>query len=241
MYEVVPDYYYEFKCIAEKCKHTCCAGWEIDIDEKSLNRYKNDRLDYICEGEYPHFILDENERCPYLTENNLCRLIIENGEDYLCQICTDHPRFRNYWETITETGLGLCCEAAAELILLRKQPFKLITANGEDIRVVYDSLPEDEQYLWRVRDELLDKALLIEDNMSARLYEYLVFRHLADALYDGMLEERIMFIEKCYDDIVSRWNETDSVYEKLEIARAYSEEYEYDTDFINNYLNSIMT
>ena len=40
MREYVLSYYNNFKCIAEKCKHTCCAGWEIDIDEQSLNNYK---------------------------------------------------------------------------------------------------------------------------------------------------------------------------------------------------------
>ena len=37
----VPDYYGKFKCIAEKCKHNCCIGWEIDIDSQSLEKYKS--------------------------------------------------------------------------------------------------------------------------------------------------------------------------------------------------------
>lgn len=31
----VPDYYPAFRCIAERCRHTCCAGWEIDIGGES--------------------------------------------------------------------------------------------------------------------------------------------------------------------------------------------------------------
>ena len=26
----VPSYYKDFKCIADKCRHSCCIGWEID-------------------------------------------------------------------------------------------------------------------------------------------------------------------------------------------------------------------
>ena len=26
-----PKYYNEFKCIADKCTHSCCVGWEIDM------------------------------------------------------------------------------------------------------------------------------------------------------------------------------------------------------------------
>ena len=35
-----PDYYKEFKCIADRCEATCCAGWQIVVDEESLARYK---------------------------------------------------------------------------------------------------------------------------------------------------------------------------------------------------------
>ena len=36
----VPDYYEEFSCIASRCKDSCCAGWEIDIDEESYEYYR---------------------------------------------------------------------------------------------------------------------------------------------------------------------------------------------------------
>ena len=36
MLTVYPDYYSAFRCIAGACKHSCCIGWEIDIDEESL-------------------------------------------------------------------------------------------------------------------------------------------------------------------------------------------------------------
>ena len=36
-----PSYYKDFKCIADKCAHNCCIGWEIDIDEISLEKYKS--------------------------------------------------------------------------------------------------------------------------------------------------------------------------------------------------------
>lgn len=40
MKRVVPDYYADFACIAGACRHTCCVGWEIDIDPDSLRRYR---------------------------------------------------------------------------------------------------------------------------------------------------------------------------------------------------------
>lgn len=122
---IVPDYYKNFKCIAEKCKNSCCIGWEIDLDSETLVMYLNilgkwrDKFkkSIAFEDEPPHFINDKKGRCPFLNENGLCDIITELGEDALCQICYDHPRFHNHFSDRIEMGLGLCCEAAAELIL----------------------------------------------------------------------------------------------------------------------------
>ena len=38
---LTPDYYNKFTCIADKCPDNCCRGWEIDIDEDTLDYYKD--------------------------------------------------------------------------------------------------------------------------------------------------------------------------------------------------------
>lgn len=134
MLRTVPDYYDEFSCIADKCKHSCCIGWEIDIDNSAYEKYKNLKTplgERICksiaeDNSSRHFILGENERCPFLDDVGLCDIIKELGEDALCNICADHPRFRNFFDDREEAGLGLCCEAAAELILTRKKKTEFI-------------------------------------------------------------------------------------------------------------------
>ena len=40
MLYTIPDYYKEFSCIADQCEDTCCAGWQIVIDKKTLASYK---------------------------------------------------------------------------------------------------------------------------------------------------------------------------------------------------------
>ncbi len=136
--EVRPDYYDNFECIAGKCAHNCCIGWEIDIDSRTLKKYKSESgglreklQKNIALEPCAHFILAENERCPFLNKQNLCELILLRGEDMLCQICTDHPRFYNEVYGITEKGIGLCCEEAARIILTNKTPVKLIADDGK--------------------------------------------------------------------------------------------------------------
>ena len=46
MLYTIPDYYKEFSCVAGECEDTCCAGWQIVIDEKSKKKYKNVRGDF---------------------------------------------------------------------------------------------------------------------------------------------------------------------------------------------------
>ena len=117
----VPSYYNSFKCIADKCTDNCCIGWEIDIDTDTAEYYKSVGGDFgkrLCENisEENGFIL-KGERCPFLNEKNLCDIIINCGEEHLCQICRDHPRYFEWYGDIKEGGIGLSCEEAARLIL----------------------------------------------------------------------------------------------------------------------------
>lgn len=122
---VYPDYYDNFKCIAGKCLHNCCIGWEIDVDEDTFESYvkKNDifsqkLMKNIKMNDSVRYIeLDENERCPFLNKDNLCEIIINYSESELCEICSLHPRYRNFFSNTVETGLGMCCEEAAKIIL----------------------------------------------------------------------------------------------------------------------------
>lgn len=135
----VPNYYKHFKCIAQKCRHNCCISWEIDIDEETLAHYENIKGHFgkkLMEGIEYHddcacFRLDGKGRCVFLNENNLCDIILNIGENSLCLICNDHPRFRNFYSNRIEMGLGLCCEEAGRIILSQDIPFSLVELSDD--------------------------------------------------------------------------------------------------------------
>ncbi len=154
---IAPNYYPRFCCIADKCRHSCCIGWEIDVDDESRERYRamtddfGKRLNaFIEEGEVPHFRMGADGRCSLLNENGLCDLITAKGEGALCQICADHPRYRNFYQDRTEIGLGLCCEAAALLILGQEEPVRLTVLEDDGAPIVPDG---EEAELLAFRDE----------------------------------------------------------------------------------------
>ena len=92
-------------------------------------------------GAGTHFCLTEEERCPFLNERGLCRLILGFGEDVLCDICREHPRFYNDFPQRQEAGLGLCCEEATRLLLAGEGPLELVfvqdeTGEGEEPELI---------------------------------------------------------------------------------------------------------
>ena len=298
MTTLTPDYYKDFKCTSKSCKHNCCIGWEIDIDDQTLEKYNSVKgsfgyklQQYIELTDTVHFKLDKNERCPFLNNENMCEIIIDLGENMLCQICSDHPRFRNFFSEHTEIGLGLCCEAAAKLIITKKEKTGFICTNGP----CYNTDPKQTAIL-KVRknifDILQDRDMTVNDRVTAMLdhinapkpfkkdwytvfcslekldaawdkyllkikngidittqdnsldtaYEqllvYLIFRHLSDAQYDGMLKERVSFTALIYY-IIKTMNRSNTEQELIEIARLFSCEIEYSDENIKVLLAKI--
>ncbi len=175
MKTIIPNYYDNFKCIAGKCRHNCCIGWEIDIDEDALEMYESfkgkfskqlkDGIDY--NDNYACFKLDGKGRCAFLNNDNLCDIILNLGEDHLCQICADHPRFRNFYRNVTEIGLGLCCEEAGRIILGQDEDFELkFNTNKEKLtdeeEVFFD-------YKYSILHNLQKKELSLNDRISVLL------------------------------------------------------------------------
>ncbi len=136
-----PSYYTSFKCIADKCRHSCCVDWEICIDSEAYERYKQEPtvLASISESDDgPCFDLRNDGRCPHLNDSGLCSLILKHGEDYLCDICKNHPRFFNaVGKERVEAGLGVVCEEACRIVLGNDEPFSLskIGDVSDDLRI----------------------------------------------------------------------------------------------------------
>lgn len=167
-----PAYYKQFVCIADECKHSCCIGWEIDVDEDTASVYSNLKEGYgktvaqsIEFGDVPHFKLKENDRCPHLNEKGLCNIILELGEDKLCQICRDHPRFYNYTNYGKEVGLGLSCEEACRIILSSPN-YNSIVEIGENEETLYTAEYDPIPNRNKLFDILSSKDISFENKMK---------------------------------------------------------------------------
>ena len=127
------NYSKKFYCIADKCKHNCCKGWQIAVDKKTACKYlqfanTDQRFKNCLDGQ---FFKMENNSCPFLDGDNLCHVIKNYGDKSLSKTCKTHPRFKSFFSNRTETGLGLYCEQAGRIILSSKPKMKPVLVKDD--------------------------------------------------------------------------------------------------------------
>lgn len=134
---VYPDYYRQFSCIAGDCEDTCCAGWEIVIDPKSQQRYRQSkvmkkRLLRDINWRKGTFRQCRDGRCAFLREDGLCALYRGLGSDALCRTCHSYPRHTEEFENVREVTLSVSCPEVARILMNRTQPVHFLET--EDAR-----------------------------------------------------------------------------------------------------------
>lgn len=157
-----PDYYNEFSCIADKCEATCCAGWQIVVDEESLKRYKKvtgefkQRIRDGVDFKEGVFFQNPGKRCAFLNENNLCDMYTALGEEAFCETCRRYPRHIEEFENIREFTLSASCPEAARILLSRKEPVHFYDVEAEEEEEEFDDMdPVIYEKLAEARSEML--------------------------------------------------------------------------------------
>lgn len=233
---VVPDYYKEFKCIADNCKHNCCeGGWLIELGDDTVKTYQNTKgkfgdelrssIEKDDEGSWC-FVLKDG-KCPFLNKSGLCRIYGELGEESMGVVCREFPRFTLYYGNVKEMGIGLACEEAAGIILSNEGMFKTIESIlDEDITETEndEACREYISVLISARKKIFEILGRKEKTFESRLHEILFFTEgFQEAVNTEDTEVMRSFIEngeycilKCSDDRNEPLNELVYIYESLE-------------------------
>ncbi len=171
MIYTIPDYYKEFHCIADRCEDTCCAGWQIVIDKKSLKKYRRMTGDF---GQVMRkkvnwlagtFRQDEEKRCAFLNDCNLCDLYLHEGESGFCKTCRLYPRHIEEFEGVREISLSISCPEAARILLQKKEPVTYLTYEKEG-EEEYD---EFDPFLFSLLEDARKEMLAILQNRTLPL------------------------------------------------------------------------
>lgn len=155
---LLPRYVSLFRCIGADCADTCCSGWDISLDQKTFEAYRNPgklhlpaltrrlenkirvHLPSPSREKYADMINDPcTDHCPAL-EEGLCAIQRDFGEDKLANTCFDYPRYTRQFSGNIEQTLTLSCPEAARLALLQADAFDFaeaeIAVRPESISVI---------------------------------------------------------------------------------------------------------
>lgn len=186
-----PDYYKKFKCIGGECDDNCCAaGWQITIDDESLEKYETMegeigvRLRNSIDWENGMFEQFEH-KCALLNENGLCDVYCDAGEDKMCILCQRYPRHYEEFENVREISLSVSCPEAAKIVLGNRGKVGFYTETDEE-----EEEYEDFDYLMYtklldIREILLDVLHEREGSVAHRISKLLDIVHGIQGLIDN--------------------------------------------------------
>ncbi len=124
-----PRYFGDFHCIGNACKDNCCWGWRIHWKKEEIDKLKSAENctsqlkelieesfvpDEAQEGMY-RVKFHEQEKCPLLNEEGLCRIQKELGVEYMSNTCMIYPRKRFF----TGSALYRLCVSSCREIMQR--------------------------------------------------------------------------------------------------------------------------
>ena len=216
MLYIIPDYYKEFECIADKCEDTCCAGWQIVIDKKTLKKYRKIKGDFRkqilknVDWFQGTFKQDKDKRCAFLNEKNLCDLYLSQGEEGFCKTCREYPRHTEEFEGVREVTLSISCPEVARILMNRMEPVTFLSYEKEGEEEFEDFDP----FFYSILEDARKEMISILQNR------------------DITIADRILLILGMAHDMQGRMNRQE-MFECSDVIRKYTKGKA--LDFVKNY------
>lgn len=138
------EYYNKFRCSGSECEDHCCKGWAITIDKKTFKTYKNLKNNEFSKKLKSSIVKNKNSvgtnnygrfklvdgTCPLFSEEGLCEVYLNIGEENMCNTCKVYPRMYNKVNDRIEVSITLSCIEVAKNILLDEKPIEFNLDNG---------------------------------------------------------------------------------------------------------------
>lgn len=144
---LTPEYMNKFQCIGSACEDTCCAGWQVDIDKRTYQKYRSTKhpdlkgmlKDNVKRNRtstsnetYARIAMDSSGSCAMLDGERLCTIQKKLGSEYLSKTCAIYPRVFNQVDSILEKSATLSCPETARLALLNEEGIGFIEVKELD-------------------------------------------------------------------------------------------------------------
>lgn len=226
----------DFKCIGPNCIDTCCAGWDINIDENTFKKYESDKgnLKELINGKYlknsesgdsfnyGFMKITKDNKCPFLNDNLLCEIHGKCGEENLSITCRRYPRVFNIIDDIYEKSGLPSCEEICSKAFLNKEKMEFIE--------IAEELDEDSIEIRRVIDT---DAFIGSDNLIQYFWDIRVISINIMQNRNFSIEERLSLLKAFYKSLEDLKTE-ENFYEIEDLLEKITEDPSNITEFIDS-------
>ncbi len=217
MYYRQPEYFGDFRCIGGDCKFTCCAGWLITWSDQEIDKVRNapgcsDELRALLDGSFEKTTLNdkatntvkfgEGQRCPFLTENSLCRIQKELGAEYLSHTCSAYPR--KYCQVVdSRTGdpsyfyrsCELSCPEITKRLVFDKKAMNLVNIPVKENKTINGVIIDDARIRegraeYYFRGELFELFYGLISDKNCPLETSIAYGVMAAGLLSAIVDDR---------------------------------------------------
>jgi lysine-N-methylase len=203
----------KFKCIGPACEDTCCQGWSVPVDRNTWDKYQSlprsslrvlidasvlrvpQGADDDASVNAPVFAkirMNEANQCPLLTEERLCSIQAELGEEMLSHTCATYPRIVHSIGGVKEVALTFSCPEAARLVLLT--PGLLVGAEEAEKQTSGIEAHADHEThadFWQVRAVVLNLVRLRIYSLWQRMFLLDMLCRRLDSIARGELKQTV--------------------------------------------------
>jgi lysine-N-methylase len=177
-----------FRCLADTCEDTCCAGLVVTVSEAHWRRLRGlvaggpdaARVEALIqpeEGSGPGaeagvVAKREDGHCAFLDEQRLCSLHRAYGEAALPDACATFPRSATWWGERLEVAGSLACPEVARLCLLAEDALERVPVS-EDMAVRPEVARRPGGDAWHaeaVRAAAVELLQRVEPPLASRLF-----------------------------------------------------------------------
>lgn len=209
---LMPDYYKNFKCKCNNCRHTCCESWKIPISFNEYNRLigmecsadLHQRIessfvdpDFVSENCYKYISFNWLGDCP-INKEGLCMLHQEAGEEYLPAICRLYPRSLKK----INNQLVACCSSSCEAVIETLY-------EKDSLNIICDELEEKPNIICEIDQSAVSQLLQFQDILKDRNTS------LVSSIKDICILVNPKQFKKDYDSSINPLDECFKILDKL--------------------------
>jgi lysine-N-methylase len=205
---IFPIYAENFRCIGPECEDTCCRDWSVPVDRAAYERFQSlppsplrvlidASIVLLPEGAassdgfgaevFAKIGMNEQNQCPLLTTDRLCRVHAEGGEALLPHSCGTYPRLVRSVGGQNEQALALSCPEAARHVLLKPMRLAEMDRTGASEK----NAPWVPAYFWEIRRTVLNLVRNHAYPLWQRMFLLSILCRRLDAIAAGEPERSV--------------------------------------------------